>query len=169
LSAVFLYTAPVWIILVLPFVEREKVTSRKILGSVLVVIGLYIIYLGFPNLLKFLLGIACGLSYAGVILISRKLQINGVRDWELIASQSFWSLPFTALFVRSFSIPSIEGGLYMGIFATFVPYYFFYKGMRKSDSLTASIISALEPVFTILLAFFILDQLLNIRDILGTL
>jgi len=63
---------------------------------------------------------------------------------------------------------SILTGIYLGIVATFLAYIFFYRGMRLTDSITASIISSLEPVFTIIFAIIILHQILTPLQFLGS-
>jgi drug/metabolite transporter (DMT)-like permease len=40
--------------------------------------------------------------------------------------------------------------------------------MKKTDSITASIITALEPVFTIILSMIIFREFLNIYETIGT-
>ncbi len=168
LSAVLLYTAPIWVSLFSYFLVKERTTVGKITSSLLIIIGLYIMYLGVPTLLEFILGLASGLTYAGLISFSRFLQYKGMKDWEIIFSQSLWSIPFSLPFVKVFNLPSVFSGIYLGIFATAIPYFFFYRGMNKTDSITASIITALEPVFTIILSMIIFKEFLNFYETIGS-
>jgi drug/metabolite transporter (DMT)-like permease len=170
LSAVLLYTAPLWVFILSKILVKETTNLIKIISAICIVIGLYIIYEGTLNLLETFLGIMSGFTYALLVSYSRYLQIKGSKEWEMIASQSLWSLPFVVvleIFSR-INLPSLFGGIYLGIFATILPYFFFYKGMSKTDSGTATIISALEPVFTIILAFILFDEKLNLIQFIGT-
>ncbi|BDC17978.1 hypothetical protein HS5_08680 [Acidianus sp. HS-5] len=168
LSAVLLYTAPLWVSLFSHFLVKERTTRGKVISSLMILAGLYIMYLGIPTLLEFLLGLASGLTYAGLISFSRLLQYKNMDDWEIIFAQSFWSIPFSLPLVRLFNLPSVYSGIYLAIFATVVPYFFFYRGMKKTDSITASIVTALEPVFTIILSMIIFREFLNLYEALGS-
>lgn len=168
LSAVLLYTAPLWVSIFSYFLVKEKTNLGKIISSIMILAGLYIMYLGVPTLQQFLLGLASGLTYAGLISFSRLLQKKGMNDWEIIFSQSLWSIPFSLPFVRVLNLPSVYAGIYLAIFATIIPYFFFYRGMKKTDSITASITTALEPVFTIILTMIIFKEFLNIYETIGT-
>ncbi|MQL55980.1 DMT family transporter [Acidianus ambivalens] len=168
LSAVLLYTAPLWVSIFSYFLVKEKATLGKIVSSLMILVGLYIMYLGVPTFQQFLLGLASGLTYAGLISFSRLLQRKGMSDWEIIFSQSLWSIPFSLPFVRVLNLPSVYAGIYLAIFASVIPYFFFYRGMKKTDSITASIITALEPIFTIILSMIIFREFLNIYETIGT-
>ncbi|AWR95150.1 DMT family transporter [Acidianus brierleyi] len=170
LSAVLLYTAPLWVFMLSKLLVKESTNAIKIISSICIVIGLYIIYEGTLNLMETLLGLMSGFTYALLVSYSRYLQIRGSKEWEMIASQSIWSIPFVIILeiFSKINLPSIFGGIYLGIFATILPYFFFYRGMKKSDSGTATIISALEPVFTIILAYIFLKESLNFVQFIGT-
>ncbi|EWG06630.1 MAG: hypothetical protein ASUL_08454 [Candidatus Aramenus sulfurataquae] len=169
LSAVLLYTAPLWVFLISRATEGSKASPIKLVTATLVVVGLYLIYEGTPNLVETLLGMASGLTYALLIVYSRLLQLKGFNDWEIIASQSLWSLPFVSFSLAyPVTLSSVIGGIYLGVFATVIPYFFFYRGMRSTDSITASIITALEPVFTIIMTLVIFEQGLNPLQWVGT-
>ncbi|MFP3346980.1 MAG: EamA family transporter [Sulfolobaceae archaeon] len=173
LSAVFLYTAPLWVLLYSLISKSEEINIRKIAASFSVFLGVYLMYLSNITLKDLYLGLASGITYALLIIQSRRLQLRRMTNTEIIASQSLWSFPFSLIFLffNSFdlTIASIYTGVYLALFATLLPYYFFYKGMGKSDSITATVISTLEPVFTIFLAFVILHQVLTFLQVLGSL
>lgn len=168
LSAVLLYTAPLWVSIFSYLLVGEKATLGKVASSLTIIVGLYLMYLGVPTLQQLFLGLASGLTYAGVISFSRLLQTKGMSNWEIIFSQSFWSIPFALPLVRVINLPSIYAGIYLAIFDTIIPYFLFYRGMRKTDSITASIVASLEPVFTIILSMVIFKEFLNFYEALGT-
>jgi drug/metabolite transporter (DMT)-like permease len=55
----------------------------------------------------------------------------------------------------------------LGIFCTAGAHTLFIQGMRKIKAQIASIISSLEPVYGIVLAFFFLHEIPSLRSILG--
>ena len=170
LSAVFLYTAPVWVVLASRRLG-DRLTWRKVLASLLVVVGVYLIYFSRISLADLGWGLASGLTYAFLIVYSRYMQLKGFKDRDILASQSVWSLPFSLLFLPLYpqvDEASIATGAYLGVVATFLAYLFFYRGMRATDSITATVISSLEPVFTIVFALVLLHQTLTPLQYLGS-
>lgn len=171
LSAVFLYTAPIWVILASRIIIKDIVNAKKIISSLLVLVGVYLIYFSKVSIGDIGWGLASGLTYGLLIVYSRYMQLKGFKDKEILASQAIWSLPFSFIFYFPFpyiSLSSIITGTYLGIVPTFLAYIFFYRGMRYTDSITASIVSALEPVFTIVLAVIILHQFLTPLQLIGS-
>ncbi|BFH72137.1 EamA family transporter [Sulfurisphaera javensis] len=171
LSAVFLYTAPLWVLLASKFFLKDKITIRKILSSLLVIIGVYFIYFSKISIVDIGWGLASGFTYGLLIIYSRFMQNKDFSDKEILASQAIWSLPFSFFFYLlspNLTFSSIYTGIYLGIVATFLAYIFFYRGMRRTDSITASVVSSLEPVFTIIFAMIILHQFLTTLQLFGS-
>lgn len=167
LSAIFLYTAPFWLIL-FSKITKDKINLIKIISAILTFSGIYIMYLSNVTGLGFLLGLSSGLIYAILIIQSRIMQNNGYRDIEILIAQSIWSMPFSLFaIVYQFTLSSILAGVYLGIFPTFLAYMLFYRGMRSTDSIIATIITSLEPVFTIILAIPLLHQYLTFLQLVG--
>ena len=171
LSAVFLYTAPIFVIIASKIWLKDVVNARRIASSLLVVLGVYLIYFSKIPINDIGWGIASGFTYALLIIYSRYMQLKGFQDREILSSQAVWSTPFSFLFYLlspSLALSSVWTGIYLGVVATFLAYIFFYRGMRFTDSITASVISALEPVFTIIFAAVLLRQFLTPLQLLGS-
>ncbi|MCG3108143.1 hypothetical protein L3N51_00424 [Metallosphaera sp. J1] len=171
LSSFLLYTAPLFVILFSFVLFREELSLRKVMGSVIVIVALYFDYLGTPTPVELMWGILSGMSYAALISFSKFLQLRGFSGWDVLSAQSVWSLPLSLVvilpFSRSVSLGSVAGGLYMAVFGTIIPYYLFYRGIKIMDSAIATVISALEPVVTTLLAYPLLGQILTPLQILS--
>jgi len=171
LSAVFLYTAPIFVIVASRIWLKDSINKRKLMSSFLVILGVYLIYFSKISIDEIGWGLASGLTYALLIIYSRYMQLRGFQDREILSSQAIWSTPFSLIFYflsPFLTISSIWTGIYLGIVATFLAYIFFYRGMRNTDSITASVISSLEPVFTIIFAIIILHQFLTLFQLLGS-
>ncbi len=171
LMAVLLYTSIIFVILFSFFLIRENITKIKLLSALLIISGLYLTYLGTVKFYFIILGLLSGLTYGLLISFSKKLQFSGVDNNSIIAAGVVWSIPLIVLvsfFVNiDYNIYSISGGLYIAIFAEIIPFYLFYRGMKKMDSSLAMMISSMEPVFTIILAFFILNETLTTVQFIG--
>jgi len=171
LSAVFLYTAPLWVAIASKAFLGDEVNLRKAIASVLVLLGVYLIYFSRISIYDIGWGLASGLTYALLIIYSRLMQLRGFNDKEILASQFVWSLPLSLPFLALspyVSLASVYAGAYLGVVPTFLAYIFFYRGMRATDSVTATVVSSLEPVFTILLAVAFLHQVLTPLQYLGS-
>lgn len=125
-------------------------------------------YLSKITMTDLILGLASGFTYALLVFQSRVMQNKSYTDLEILIAQSIRSSPFSlfALLYR-ITISSILTGAYLGIFPTFIAYIFFYRGMRSTDSIIATIVTSLEPVFTIILAIPVLHQYLTLLQIIG--
>ncbi|MEM0169400.1 MAG: DMT family transporter [Metallosphaera sp.] len=171
LSSFLLYTSPLFVIIFSYLLFKEKITLVKFIGSALVIVALYLNYLGTPTLLELVWGILSGITYAILISFSKYLQMHGFSGWEVLSSQSLWSMLPTSMSILFLNkvhlLPSALGGVYMAIFGTIIPYYLFYKGIKTFDSTVATIISSLEPVTTTILAYFFLNQTLTTFQIIG--
>ena len=171
LSAVFLYTAPIFVIIASKIWLKDIINVRKLISSFLVILGVYLIYFSKISINDISWGLASGFTYALLIIYSRYMQLKGFQDREILSSQVVWSTPFSVVFYffsSSLTFSSIWTGIYLGVVATFLAYLFFYRGMRSTDSITASVISSLEPVFTIVFSVIILHQFLTLLQLLGS-
>jgi|BEDMetMinimDraft_2_1075160.scaffolds.fasta_scaffold01774_3 drug/metabolite transporter (DMT)-like permease len=167
LATVLLFTSPLWVTLISWRLVKEGITAIKVISSLLIISGVYLMYLGTGTILQIAIGLASGLIYGLLISYSRLLQVKQYKEKEIIAFQSIWGMPFVLPFLRGVNLPSLYGGVYLALFASIIPYYFFYRGMKKSDSVTATIISSMEPVFTIAIAIPLLKEHLNGLQLLG--
>ncbi len=169
--AVMLYTSILFVIIFSFLFIKEKITKMKIISAFLIIFGLYLTYLGTVNFYFVILGLLSGLTYGLLISFSKKLQFSGIDNNMIIAAEVVWSIPLIFLvsfFVDvNYNVYSISGGLYLAIFAEIVPYYLFYRGMKKLDSSLSMMISSMEPVFTIILAFFIIHETLTEFQFIG--
>ncbi|BCU68128.1 hypothetical protein HS7_15650 [Sulfolobales archaeon HS-7] len=166
LSAVMLYTAPIWIF----FLAKTK-RIAMIIPTVMVLIGAYLV-MDVPAITVegVALGLLSGLTYALLIVHSNSLQKKGFKDLEIIAISLLWaslsSAPLSVLY-PDFSVSAIAAGIYLGLVSSLIAYLLFFAGMKRSGPLVASIASSLEPVFTIVLAWPILGDRLNLTQLIG--
>lgn len=173
LSAVFLYTALFFVYLWEVVKGRSKVDIKGVSASVLTVLGVYATS-NAPHftVLDLTLGLASGATYASLILHSDYLQRRGKDEWDLLGWPSIFasllSLPL-ALPVLTVTPEDLELGVYLGLVASVSAYVFFYRGLRQTNATVATGISALEPVFTVILAYLFLGIFIYPLQELGAL
>ena len=117
-----------------------------------------------------LYGLAAGLTFAVLSIINRLLTAR--HDSVKIA---FWQDSIAALALLPFLFilrPALTGKdlgllLFLGIICTAGAHTLFIEAMRRQTAQTASIISSLEPVYGIALAYLFLREIPAPRTLLG--
>jgi len=117
-----------------------------------------------------LYGLAAGLTFAVLSIINRFLTAR--HDSITIV---FWQDSIAALALLPFFFilrPVLTGKdvgllLFLGVVCTAGAHILFIEAMRSQTAQTASIISSLEPVYGIILAYFFLHEIPASRTLLG--
>ncbi|PJG83920.1 DMT family transporter [Caviibacterium pharyngocola] len=80
-------------------------------------------------------------------------------------------LPFTLLLTRNWHIGAdlsgILGVLYLGVGCTWLAYKLWYKGLPDTSAAVSGLISALEPVFGVIMAVLLLGERLRLSTLIG--
>ena len=162
-SAMFLqYTAPVWLYLVCVYGLGEPADRRGLVSVMIALVGIFAIVAGgwHDNGLRVMaLGLASGITYAGVLLGIRLLRSESSR-WitvvNLMTAAAF-SLPLL-FFVPNPSWAQLAtlvvfGGLQLGL-----PYLLMARGLRSVDAREAGTLTLIEPILSPIWAFLVADQ-----------
>lgn len=178
IAVLLLYTAPIYVTVLSPFILKEHNTSRNLwalicsIGGVILVIrpqalthsmdGMYIMGL--------VAGLASGLCFAGMIMTSRSL-----RDSYTGIVQATWALCIaTMLFIPySWAVPSgvLQDKLFililLGLIPTALSLVLYLNGLMLVRAQNASIIGLLEPLSAVVLSFLILNESISLTTLLG--
>jgi drug/metabolite transporter (DMT)-like permease len=174
LASVLLYIYPAFVALIVWIVEGRRPTRLEGLAMVLALAGVVLtagplegLGEGRPDPLGVLFILVGAAGYGVYIVVSNRYVHRAgplvSTAWiALGASVSFglagwltnsWVFPFT-----SRSVALLAGLI---VFSTILPIAAFFAGMRRVGPTAASLLSTLEPVFTILLAALILNEALT--------
>ena len=165
---------PVFTAFLEPLLCKEKIKISTLLYALFCVLGIFLIIPRFDltdsDYQGVLWGLFAGFTFSILTILNRKL--SQIYSSLLITFyQDLWAtlflLPF--LFIMK---PHLDGRdilllLILGIFCTALSHSLFIKGMRLIKAQTAAIISSLEPVYGIIMALFILNEVPSLRTILG--
>lgn len=178
-AVIFLYTSPVFIMLLSLLLFKEKITSKKVIALILTIAGCVFVSgmtggqsIGGKGIF---LGICSGLGYALYSIFSRyALQKN--YDSMTI---SFYTFLFCGLGCLPFSEPdrmlrelSFEANLLilaLGFVCSVLPYLCYTKGLQYVENSKASIIVAVEPVIASFIGILVYQESITILKILGVL
>ena len=173
-------SAPVLVALLSALVLRERLSRRVLTSLVLAVIGTALLVdiqpatlaLEGQRTLGYLLALGAALSYALMVLSSRRLAAH----YHPLQTTTF-AFTLGALVLLPFSLsaglnvqlsPSAWALLlYLGLVPTALGYVLFFIGMRTTQATAASIITLLEPLTATLLAWLLLGEKLGIWGVLG--
>ena len=165
---------PVFTAFLEPLFFKEKIDKFNILCAAFCVAGVYLIVpqFDFANTVfqGVLWGLLAGLTFSVLTIGNRKLS---QRHSSLIIafSQDFFAtlILFPLYFVIKpvLSAKDILLLIVLGVFCTAVSHTLFIGAMRRIKAQTASIISALEPAYGIILASILLKEIPSVGTILG--
>lgn len=180
-AIVIQYTAPGLVVLWTSLVEKRR-PSRRVTGALLLVLA------GVVLLSRFRLGsgIAGGLDPAGLAAaagssfafaaymllgerVGRRFGPERSVFYGFVVAGAAWGIVQGMRGApRTLLQPSLLPGiLYLGVFATIVPFFLFLWGLQKVEASRAGIVSTLEPLTAALIAYVWLGQALSASQLAG--
>lgn len=181
-NAIFLqYTAPIYILILAPFVLKEKFRFSDLITVIVCLAGMILFFVDTtPNaelssesqFIGNILGLASGISFGGYILLLRHPKALHQNP----ASSVFYGNVFACLVMLPFIIPnpSVWSGndifavVILGVFQIGLAYFLFTYGVSQGvRSLDASIIGFIEPLLNPIWVFIFLREKPSSLAILG--
>jgi drug/metabolite transporter (DMT)-like permease len=165
---------PVFTAFLEPYFLKVKPDPMNVLFAFVCLFGVFLIIPRFAlsdsTLKGVLFGLLAGLTFSLLSIINRKLT-QRYSSLLIAFYQDFFAmlllLPFFFLIGPATSSKDILLLLFLGVVCTAVAHTLFIKGMKEIQAQTASIISSLEPVYGIILAFLFLREVPAGRTVLG--
>jgi DME family drug/metabolite transporter len=158
-SAIYLQsTAPLYVLLLSPWLLRERIRGRDVAFMAVLAAGLGLFFVGFdpvsataPNpKLGNLLATASGLTWALTVMGLRQLGRGG-EAWG--PASAFWGNVFAALLCLPLALPLAASRptdwalvAFLGLFQIAVAYLFLIRGLVRVRAFEASLLLLLEPV-----------------------
>jgi drug/metabolite transporter (DMT)-like permease len=165
---------PVFTAFLEPLFFRERLVLSTVLLSLLCVFGIFLIIPRFDlsdSVYRGVLwGLFAGFTFSVLTILNRKLSQN-YSSLLITFYQDFTAtlflIPFFFILRPQLSLRDVFLLLLLGLFCTAAAHSLFIKGMRHIKAQTAAIISSLEPVYGIVLALLLLQEIPMVRTILG--
>lgn len=179
ISTLCYYMAPVFIILASPFVVKEKLTPRKLICTILALVGMVFIsgvHKGADNRVSFVgiaLGIGAALLYATIILLNKKLK--DITPYESTVTQLASSAVVLAPYViLTTDFSAVDTGalsigllIAVGIIHTGIAYVLYFGSIAELKAQTAAMMSYIDPILAIMLSALLLHESMDIFSIVG--
>lgn len=179
MTAVLLYTAPCFVMVISAIVFREVVTEQKILALLFAFIGC-ILTAGLIggggefNLTGFIFGLGSGATYSlysiiGKVALKKYHPMTMTFYTFFVAAVSLFlvSEPIQIVEAATSSWKVLFGMLGLGIFITAVPYLLYAKGLKGLDPGKASVIAFIEPMVATIAGIMIYGEALTAFNALG--
>lgn len=181
ISTVCNYFAPIIVMVLSPIILKEKISLKQVICLIIAVVGLILIVGAFEfkkdsnNLIGIILSLLAACLYAVVILINKKINfVDGIqRTFFQFLSLAIILLPYT-LFTTGFnvfklSVTNLLWLLLLGVVHTGIAYCMYFTSIKDMSGQKISILSFIDPVTSIMLAFFIFNDQLTGFQLVGAL
>lgn len=185
-TALIVTLIPLGVALASFFILKESLSQLKLLGFLLSGLGAFSIMLAdfqIPAKVNFEYFLGVGWAFSNVILwtvytlISKKIVQRYVPFWLTYYTVVFGTcmlIPFvifdtTWLVIFQLSWSAWLGILYLAVLSTMIGYWLWNWSLRQINASQAAVFIYLEPLFTLVIAFFMLGELFNYLTLLSAL
>ena len=171
------YMAPLIVVLVSPFVLREKQNAKKMLCVLGAFIGIILVSGVLSgergNLSGVVLGLLAALCFVGIVICNRKM--SGISAYDKAIVQLGVSaatiLPYVLIHNRGTSLmPDTRSALIvlmLGIVHTGFAYCLYFSGMATLPVQTVAVLGYIEPVVSVICSVLFLHESLGIAGWIG--
>ncbi|MGG3480777.1 DMT family transporter [Peribacillus frigoritolerans] len=173
------YFAPVFVMVLSPFVLKELLPIKKIVCIGVAILGMLLIIgngisaSGKDDLLGILFGLVAAAFYAALMLLNKFIQNMGMLEITIIQLGTTALLLFPyVLFTEGFGIlgvarSSIPFIILLGVVNTGIGFWLFFSGMLKLKGQSIAMLSYVDPFVAILISAVILQEKMTIIQIIG--
>lgn len=173
------YTMPIFVAILAPFLLKEYVNKKTLIGLIVGIIGIFFITSGnfsfqSGEFVGILYGIGSGLMYALVVILirylSRYISVYSMRIYQTLIG-SVLLLPFM---IKYSSFPNMQLNLslvslilFYSILIGVIAVLLHWSGIKRVTSHTAGVLGYFESLFAILFAFLFFREIPQISTIIG--
>jgi len=171
------YTAPCFVVLLAPFLLRERTEKKSLPALLLSFAGVVLIAgqgsAGGPGIYSLwgnALGLASGILYALFILALKRLPpelLGLVSNTYMCATIALVSLPLAAPWLAQVTLPGIMALILLGVLIQGLASTMYMIGLRGVKAQHASILSYFEALFSIVFAALFLHEAITLTFLAG--
>ncbi|MGQ9617598.1 MAG: DMT family transporter [Candidatus Aminicenantia bacterium] len=154
---------------------KERFSLRKGVAGLLTFAGIIGISTGFkfsfsPTLNGDLLILISAICWA-IFTISNKVVLSNKKAGDVVLGVMVWTfiflLPYSLFLNSNMSFKTVLVGLYLSIFCSIVPLYFFNLALKRFGAYSTVIFLSTEIIFAVSLSILFLGEKLNFPFVLG--
>ena len=176
LSSLLYYCGPVIVMVLSPILFREKLTTPKITGFLLVVVGVILVNGRIVKSGESSWGLFCGamsaVMYAFMVICNKKAsRITGMENSTLQLTISFLTVAVIVGMRQGFTFEISTANwpwiLFLGLINTGVGCYFYFSSIGALPVQTVAICGYLEPLSAVLFSVLLLNESMTLSQFLG--
>ncbi len=175
------YMAPVVVILLAPFLLKEKMTAKKSVCAAVAIFGMLLVSGIFDGGAAsigsgkgILFGLGAAMFYASVVLMNKFIKDISAYDKTImqLGAAAIVVLPYSLITsgVQEFTVltvPQILLLLAVGIVHTGIAYWLYFGSMDALSGQTVAVYSYIDPAFAVVLSVVLLREETGVLGIIG--
>ena len=170
-TIVLQFTAPVFVILFMALIYRQKPGRLDLIICFLVLLGIILFFVDgirAGNLAGNIIAVLSGICYAGVFMMNTGEKADAISSCFL--GQLAAGLVFTPLCFREtdFSLPVLAAVAALGAVQVGGAYILLSIGIRNTPPVTASLLTGLEPIMNPLLVAAFYGESVSVLSVIGS-
>ena len=170
-TIVLQFTAPVFVILFMAVIYRQKPGRLDVIICFLVLLGVVLFFVDgirAGNLAGNIIAVLSGICYAGVFMMNTGKNADAISSCflgQLAAGIIFTPLCFGE---TDFSLPVVAAVAALGVVQVGGAYILFSIGIKNTPAVTASLLTGLEPIMNPLLVAAFYGERVSTLSIIGS-
>jgi drug/metabolite transporter (DMT)-like permease len=168
-------TFPLFVTFLEPLFFKEKLRTIDMITAIAVFIGILLVIPDFNfsnNVTKGgFFGIISGFTFAILALVNRRnariCDPIALAFYQNIFAAVFLVLPILTLQITPPRLLDLPNLIFLGVVCTALAHTLFIRSLIFIRAQTAAVIAGLEPVYGIIFAFFMLNEIPEIRTLIG--
>lgn len=170
------YCGPVIVMIMSPFMFNEKLTRTKIVGFIVVVIGLFLINGGAEGGKTALWGMICGImsavTYFFMVTFNKKsTKITGMENCVIQLTVSFMTVTAFMILKQGLSIDLSEVNWFavilLGFINTGIGCYLYFSSLSDLPVQSVAVMGYIEPLSAVLFSALFLSETMSTFQIAG--
>ncbi len=176
IASIAYYCGPVIVMLLTPFIFRQKTTAKQIVCFAVVIVGIFMTNLSDISTNADTFGLICGLLSAVfhalmVIFTVKAPDITGNKNSMIQLTVSFLTVAIFTIFSQKIvlpdSIPQWGWIVFLGIVNTGIGCYLYFSSISGLSVQSVSIIGYLEPLSSVVFAVILLGEPITVLQFFG--
>ena len=170
------YCGPVIVMALAPIIFKERLTSVKLIGFVIVLVGMVLVnseaFIEGEMSIGILLGLLAAVMYATMVIFNKKGQaIQGLENTTIQLVAAFLLVAVYSIIKGGFPVEinseSIVPIFILGLVNTGIGCYLYFTAMGKLPVQSVSILGYLEPLSALLFSAILLGEHLSLLQLIG--
>lgn len=166
------YTAPIFVIILSIIFFKSFPTKKQVFTVILAFIGVIIFFMekvGSGAMLGNILAILAGIGYSGVFIFN-SYEDSNTLDATILGNGLIFLISVPTLLQNNqpaLDMIGVFGIIILGIFQMGVSYALFSKGIERTESVDASLISMLEAILNPIWVALVIGEIPSITTFIG--